>query len=212
VLASKVQVPEREAVETSLRLLRTDVIDIMMLHSAPLGVLDNGEAGEALLRLKDAGLFRFAGVSVYGNEAALAAIRSGMFDCVQIAYSPLDRRPEMGVLGEAARRDVGLIARSVLLKGALTHRAAQLPDALAPIREAAGRLARFGELPEVAYRYVLSQESPQTALVGTADVGELEQAVGFAGMGPLDGAAIEAIRAEPMLDEFFLNPGNWPAV
>jgi aryl-alcohol dehydrogenase-like predicted oxidoreductase len=204
------------SVHQSLRLLQTDFIDVMMIHSAPIEVIDRGEALSILHDLKRQGHIRTVGASVYGEEAALAAIADGGYDCLQIAYSILDRRPESRVFEAADRSGVGLVARSVLLKGALTERSRLLPDALADLKAAVESMRAVAcrekiSLPELAYRYVLSQPLPQTALVGAANSEELRQAIGFAGLGPLPDRLIDEIRAMRMPEAFYLNPGNWPS-
>ncbi|HWC00253.1 MAG TPA: aldo/keto reductase, partial [Bryobacteraceae bacterium] len=163
------------SVHESLRALQTDVIDMMMIHSAPTEVIVRGDLIGILEDLRAAGCFRFIGASIYGEEAALAAIESGRYDCLQIAYSMLDRRPEQRVIPAAERRDVGLVTRSVLLKGALTHRYRFLPAELDSLKRAVERLAQAAgvsaaDLPEAAYRYVLVREIPQTVLVGTGEI------------------------------------------
>jgi aryl-alcohol dehydrogenase-like predicted oxidoreductase len=203
------------SVHESLRLLQTDFIDVMMIHSAPVEVIDHGEALSVLQELKQAGHIRTIGASVYGEEAALAAIADGGYDCLQIAYNLLDRRPESRLFEAADRNDVGLVARSVLLKGALTERAQLLPDALIDLKRRVGAMHELAtrekaSLPELAYRYVLSQPLPQSALVGASSSEELEQAIHFADRAPLSRELIEEIRAVPMPDAFYLNPGNWP--
>lgn len=100
------------------------------------------------------------------------------------------------------------MARSVLMRGALTHRAALLPPKLAPVREAAERLATLGlPLPELAYRYVLSQQGPITALVGTGRIDELEAACRYTD--PLDPAILEAARAVDIADPALLDISTW---
>lgn len=221
ILSSKVLVAPGdrviESVHESLRRLRTGFIDIVMIHSAPVEVIREGEITGTLLNLKQDGLLRFIGASVYGNDAAQAAIESGAFDCLQVAYSALDRRPENELAGLARQNRIGLEARSVLLKGALTDRSSLLPDDLLPVREAVDRLRKLASahecsLPELAYRYVLSTGCVQTALVGASNTSEVEQAVRFADAGPLDGTLLQHIRREPELDSYLLNPGNWPSL
>jgi aryl-alcohol dehydrogenase-like predicted oxidoreductase len=219
VLCSKVQWSADEAkvvesVHESLRQLRTGEVDIMMIHSSPAvdtgaqlgiaGVLDN---------LRQQGKIRFLGASVYGERTALDAIADGRFDCLQIAYSALDRRPEWRIAAAAKANDVGIVARSVLLKGALTHRAKFLPPGLEPIREAVSGLEPLTEsLPELAYRYVLGTGAVQSALVGTAHPAELEAVIGYAARGPLPAETVSRIRSLPMPPAPLLNPGNWPAL
>ncbi|MCC6589414.1 MAG: aldo/keto reductase [Bryobacterales bacterium] len=217
VLCTKVLPKEsRDEIEASLteslRSLRTEAVDILMIHSAPASMIETGLAAEHLLRLKERGWFRFLGASVYGEDAALAAIDAGVFDCLQIAYSMLDRRPEAKTIPAAQKAGVGLVARSVLLKGALSHRYRALPDVLDPLKQ---QVERFGELvgahlPEAAYRYVLARDVPETVLVGTANVAEVEAAVEYAAKGPLPAETVQAIAAEPLLTDYELNPGKWP--
>src|SRR5262249_17954330 len=127
-----------------------------------------------------------------------------------------DRRPEPRVFQAAERSGVGLIARSVLLKGALTGRSRFLPDALSNLKAAVDRMEALAlhekmSLPELAYRYVLSQPLPETALVGTASSEELRQVAAFAGRGPLPSRLMDEIRAARAPETFYLNPANWPA-
>ena len=205
VLCTKV-LPDADAVESvehSLRELQTDVLDIVMIHCrAGDDVLPSPER---LLRCREAGKLRFIGASVYGEVAALSAMDAG-FDCLQVAHSVLDRRMERRVFPEALRKNIGIVVRSVLLKGVLTPRAAQLPDALGPLKDAALRLGPLASLPELAYRYVLGQCPPHTALVGASCVEEVEAAVRFASLRPLESPPDAAL-----LDDRYLNPANWPS-
>jgi aryl-alcohol dehydrogenase-like predicted oxidoreductase len=205
-----------ESVEESLRLLQTDVVDLLMIHSAPQGVVQDRLVADVLDRLRGRGLCRFVGVSVYGAESALAAIEARVFDCLQIAYSVVDRRPESQVVPKAREAGVGLVARSVVLKGAVTPKYRFLPGGLGVLIETVkGLEARLGEwgvesLPELAYRYVLSHSEPQTALVGTAHIEELEAAVGYAAKGPLPDGVVAELSGAPLLEDDLLNPGKWP--
>ena len=52
-----------KTVERSLRKLRTDRLDVMLLHSCDLDTLREGEALGALVKARDAGKVRFVGYS-----------------------------------------------------------------------------------------------------------------------------------------------------
>ncbi len=205
----------RSSIETSLAALQTDRIDIVLLHTSGPEILRRSDMPEILG--EECGRFvRFFGASVYGMESARVAIDSGWCDCVQIAYSMLDRGPEADILEHARKQDVGVVARSVLLKGALTRRCEKLPAELEAVRAAVGEAARLSPegldgLPELAYRYVLSDARVHTALVGASSVTEVEQAVGFAAAGPLGPHEINEVRRIRVKDETLLNPGNWPS-
>jgi len=202
------------SIQESLRLLQTDAIDVLMIHSAPVEAVLSGELIDILEDVRRQGDIRWIGASVYGEDAALAAVASGRYDCLQVAYSMLDRRMEARAIPDAAGRNVGLVARSVLLKGSLTERYRYLPESLAPLRESVCRLETLAAghgmaLPEMAYRYVLTHDIPETALVGASSVREVEAAVQFAERGPLPPEVLNAIHAISIGDERLLNPANW---
>jgi aryl-alcohol dehydrogenase-like predicted oxidoreductase len=205
----------RQIAEKSLANLRTSVIDIMMVHCRADELLPSAQTTSALRELQRDGLVRFLGASVYGPEAALATIRSGAFDCVQVGCSLLDRRPEEAVFAAAQREDVGIVARSVLLKGALSSRYLRLPESMAPLKGAVREVTEIAgaveRLPELAYRYLFGQNPPHTLLVGTARRSDVEDCIRYAEAGALDPATMRAIRALPAPDAYWLNPGNWPA-
>lgn len=201
------------SVDESLRCLQTDCVDLLMVHSAPGDTIDGAPFLEALACVKRSGKTRFLGASVYGEESALAAIACGKYDVLQIAYSALDRRPETRVLPAAAAADVGIVVRSVLLRGALTPRYKSLPDTLAPIRFAVEEMQGVDSeegLPELSYRYVLGHLQVHTALVGTADPVEVDAAARYASRGPLSPGIRARLQEVAISDEQLLNPGSWP--
>ena len=206
----------RLSLEASLQALQTDRIDLALLHTSGPEILRRCDVPKILS--EECGKHvRFFGASVYGAESARVAIDSGWCDCVQIAYSMLDRRPEADVLAQARKKDVGVVARSVLLKGALTRRCENLPEGLKALRKAVSEAAKLSPegldgLPELAYRYVLSDERVHTALVGASCVEEVEQAVRFAVEGPLGRHRIYGIQKLEINEERILNPGNWPMI
>jgi 1-deoxyxylulose-5-phosphate synthase len=208
----------KASVAESLRMLQTDVIDLLQLHWAPVDVISKGRVLAAARQAQQAGYVRFIGASTYGEEAPLAAlaVQDGGYDTLQVAYNLADRTLEEQVLPLAEQQGVGIIVRSVLLRGVLTHRYTLLPDQLAELRSAIAQLSHLADteacsLPEMAYRFVLAHPAVTTALVGTARTEELEAALVFAGRQPLPPALIAAIRQVMVNDRNQLNPGTWPS-
>src|SRR5580658_4399812 len=62
-----------KSIDRSLRLLKTEVIDVALLHSCDLPALQRGEALGALIAARDAGKIRWAGYSGDNEAAAYAA-------------------------------------------------------------------------------------------------------------------------------------------
>ena len=208
----------REQVEASiaesLRTLQTDIIDLLYIHNATPELIQRGEIVEIMQRAQQAGYARFIGTTTYGEAAPLAVLKDGRFDCVQVAYNLLDRQLEGRVLPLAKENDVGVVIRSVLLKGALTYRYAHLPEELRELRAAVERVnslcgAQANSLPELAYRFVLAHPAVSTALVGTSHVHELQEIVSFAGCNPLPSELLDDLR-EIVVSPDQLNPGTWP--
>lgn len=203
----------RASVEDSLRRLQTDHVDVLMLHSAPLKLIQRGGALLRCLRnLQAEGLTRYTGASVY-EEAGPAAAECGAFDVIQIGYNALDRSPEIATLPLAKRGGVGVVARSVLLKGVLTQRYGLLPPELSALKEAARQLESLASeaglsFVELAYRYVLSEDV--VALCGTARLDELNGVIGYAERGPLEADLVQHVRNVAVGERQLLNPANWP--
>ncbi len=199
----------------SLRMLQTDAIDLLLLHRAPVEVVRRGRVLAAVREAQQAGTVRFIGASTYGEEEPLAVLEDGSYDVLQVAYNLADRALEERVLPLAERKGVGVVVRSVLLRGVLTHRHTLIPDQVADLRLAIARLSQIADaggfsLPDMAYRYVLANPAVSTALVGTARVEELASALDSASKGPLPPELVAAIRQVAVSDRSQLIPSNWP--
>ncbi len=75
--------------ETSLRALRTDYVDMLLMHAAPASVLAHDDLLEALSRLVESGKVRMAGIS--GDLAAISAYfaqRPPVLTTAQFALNP----------------------------------------------------------------------------------------------------------------------------
>jgi aryl-alcohol dehydrogenase-like predicted oxidoreductase len=115
----------RQAVEASLRRLRTDTIDLYQYHQ-PDGVTPIEETLGALNDLVVAGSVRHIGCSNFSaeqlREAAEVAERAGYasFVSLQNDYSLLEREIERDVLPECERRGVAVLPFYPLARGLLT--------------------------------------------------------------------------------------------
>ena len=212
--SKKLQEQVEASITESLRALQTDIIDLLYIHNATPELIQCGEIVEIMQRAREAGYAHFIGTTTYGEAAPLAVLEDGHFDCIQVAYNLLDRQFEERVLPLAKTNDIGVVIRSVLLKGALTYRYAHLPEELRELRETVNKVnslcsAQNSSLPELAYRFVLAHPAVSTALVGTGRVHELEEIVSLAGRDPLPLELLSDIR-EISVSPDQLNPGTWP--
>lgn len=126
--------PERAAasVRASLARLRTEVIDIALVHSDgdDLDIIERRGTLEALADLKRRGLIRAAGMSTKTLAGGLRA--AALCDVVMVTYN-LQQREEVAVLDACAARGVGALVKKPLASGHLPagHEAAFLRDSMA---------------------------------------------------------------------------------
>ncbi|MGH7899459.1 MAG: aldo/keto reductase, partial [Candidatus Binatia bacterium] len=111
-------------VEGSLTRLRTDYVDLVHIHSCDsLARLLDPNVHEAFDRLREQGKARFLGVSTHTPNlevVADAAIESGRFDVMMLAYHH-GAWPKLGdIIHRASAKDMGVVAMKTL-KGAKHH-------------------------------------------------------------------------------------------
>jgi aryl-alcohol dehydrogenase-like predicted oxidoreductase len=112
----------RASIERSLANLRTDHLDIVLVHSDgdDLAIIEHGDCLDALLRLKAEGRVRCIGFSGKTLAGALAALRT--CDVVMLTLSPRARAEE-AVVAAAARAGRGVLVKKALDSGHLDAQA-----------------------------------------------------------------------------------------
>src|SRR5688500_1037435 len=106
-----------EAIEKSAERLKRK-IDVLLLHNPSPVALQKEKTLELLDKLVKDGSVRCWGVSAGNAEIGKAAIERGA-QVVQVAYSPFHQQDLSAVLAQAKAKEVGLLARSVLVHGLL---------------------------------------------------------------------------------------------
>jgi aryl-alcohol dehydrogenase-like predicted oxidoreductase len=112
----------RRAVEGSLRRLSTDYLDLLQLHSPPMGVVEAGEWVPVLESLKREGKIRYYGIACDAMEVGLAALRYTGVSSVQFTLNLLEQRAVDGLLPALRGRRVAGIARECLANGLLAKK------------------------------------------------------------------------------------------
>ncbi|MBM4097957.1 MAG: aldo/keto reductase [Planctomycetes bacterium] len=196
----------KAGVETSLRLLRTDHVDILQAHDIEFEKdLDRvfDETFKALESLKRQGKCRFIGMTGYPVGMLVRAIESCALDVV-ISYchaTLLDQTMLERLVPVARRRGTGIINASPMSMGLLTM--AGPPEwhpAPGAVKEACRRAAavcarRGADLSDLALAYPLSKPEIATTLVGIKDRAEVERNLAAAAK-PLDQALLAEVMAE----------------
>jgi aryl-alcohol dehydrogenase-like predicted oxidoreductase len=199
-------------VEESLRLLRRDPVDLMLVHEPDRPNqydwwtdIDSAEGPvlDLMLELRRQGLIRYLGLGGTTAYEMTSLVGTGNFDVLLTAlnYSMLWREAELTLLPEAKRQNVGVIIGSPLQMGALARRWDLDGDGrfLSPPRRDQFRaLYRYLdeiEMPiaEAGLRFVLSNPDISCVLTGARSQREVEANVAAAEKGALPTEVIERL-------------------
>ncbi len=185
-----------KAAEKSLKRLGTDYIDIYQLHG---GMIEDDweETIEAFEILKGKGMIRHYGISsIRPNVIRRFASQTGIVSNM-IQYSLLDRRPEEAALAVLSDEKVGVMVRGGLAGGLLAGKdlSDYLGYSIEDIDILLGKMNSFSiekmSLAQAAVKWVLSNNSITTAVVGIRNLEQLKDALGAVEAPEL---SVEAVR------------------
>lgn len=204
-----------DQIEDSLIKLQIETLPILMLHGPNKEQIEQGELIEIMEKFQQEGKIKFTGVSTRGEEASLAAITSGFFDVIQIAYSILDQRMKTQILPAAKKANVGVINRSVLLKGTLTPLRKDLPAGLELLKSQAEKVNTVAlslgiDLATLAIRFSISNPNINISLIGTNKIENLIQAIRAVEAGPLPKETITQLKKLALTELNQIDPAKWP--
>lgn len=195
----------RHSIERSLRRLRTDRLDAVILHSCDLETLRRGDALGALVEARDAGKVRFVG---YSGDNEAAAYAAGLDDVaiIETSLNVCDQANLERVLPTARARNVGVIVKRPVANAAWRTPEEQPGFYKEYASDYHRRLAAMdlkpedvgfsseADWPEIALRFALSFEGAHTAIAGTTDPRHAASNLEHAAKGPLPEDAIRTIR------------------
>jgi aryl-alcohol dehydrogenase-like predicted oxidoreductase len=203
-------------IDESLSLLATDVIDVLLLHSCPLEMLQRGDVIESIERARDAGKVRQIGYS--GDNDALAfGVDCGRFDVIETTFNMLDRG-NAAAIDRAATRGIGVLAKRPLANAVpgrgerpRSDYAAQYWPRWEAFRGASDAVdqADADNLTwlERAARFSSHAPGITCALVGSSHASHVADIIAAVTSGPLPDALLAAMKATYQRVD-----ANWPAL
>jgi aryl-alcohol dehydrogenase-like predicted oxidoreductase len=212
----------RDWIDRSRENLGVDRLDLVQLHCLPTDIYYRPEIFASLDELVATGAIANYGVSVERVEEALKAIEFPGVASVQIIYNMVRLRPDEHFLAEAARRDVGVLARVPLASGLLTgkmtrqtvfdptdhrqfNRHGESFDAgetfsgvdyetgLALVDELRALVPGGATMAQMALRWILMNEAVTAAIPGAKTPEQARANAAAADLAPLPPAAMERI-------------------
>lgn len=183
-------------IDEALRIMKTDYIDIVHLHSCPTETLKRGDVVNALLEAKAKGKIKLAAYSGE-NEALEFAIKSGKFDSIMTSINICDQHSLKNYIPLAKEKLLGVIAKR--------------PIANAPWRfseRPVGNYAeeywlRWNEMNlqfnedwlEIFLRFTLFEDGIHSAIIGTTNINHLKKNIEIIEKGPLEQSFINQIKS-----------------
>lgn len=124
--------------ETTLRSLKTDYLDIYQFHNPAFCPKPGDESGiyDAALEAKRKGMILHIGITNHRLNVAREAIDSGLYETLQFPFCYLSGEPELKLLEGCRKQDMGFLSMKALSGGLITNAAAayafqaQFPETL----------------------------------------------------------------------------------
>ena len=116
----------RRDLEESLRLLKTDYIDLYQFHNPAVCPKPGDGSGlyEAMLEARERGTVRHIGITNHRLHVAAEAVESGLYETLQFPFSYLASEKELELVEACKAADMGFIAMKALSGGLITNSAA----------------------------------------------------------------------------------------
>ena len=112
--------------ETSLRNMKTDYIDVYQFHNPTFCPKPGDDSGlyDAMLEAKAQGKIRHIGLTNHRLDVAREAAESGLYEVLQYPLSYLAAQDELELISLCKERNIGVLAMKALAGGLLTNSAA----------------------------------------------------------------------------------------
>ena len=171
------------------------------------------------------GLGGAVGVSInrWEPENALATLRTGLIDAVQVIYNVFDQAPEDELFPVCRELGVAVIARVPFDEGSLTGNLTREsrfpagdfrsiyfgPENLGPTMDRVDALRSLvpdgSTLPEVALRFILANPDVATVIPGMRRPAHVQANIRASDLGPLDAGLVAQLRAHRWVRQ----PTSW---
>jgi spore coat polysaccharide biosynthesis protein SpsF len=208
-----------DQVLASLRALRSDTLDVVMLREAwPLRRAN--AFWDRMLELRAKGTIGTLGLSAQTPKEALLALADPQIGHIQLPYNILDYRWHEAGVPQAARQRKNCVvhARSIYLQGLLVDRAPADWPLVAGVNateivaqlDAAARDAGFTDRAALCLAYARSRDWIDGIVIGVDNAAQLQENLSRFNDVPLDTERADGLAASlPRVPDGLLNPSTW---
>jgi aryl-alcohol dehydrogenase-like predicted oxidoreductase len=214
-----------QRVHESLEHAGLSEFDLMQFHVWEDRWIEDDRWVNKMDSLRSQGLIRAVGISVNRWEPwnGVRAVNSGFVDAVQVIYNIFDQNPEDELFPACKEMDVAVIARVPFDEGTLTGTLTKesswpqgdwrniyfAPENLIPSVERAEKLKELladnMTLPEMAIRFILSNQNVSTIIPGMRKPSHVDSNIAASEAGPLSSDLLNQLRSH----RWERKPASW---
>lgn len=211
-----------KSVLTSLYNLKTESLDVLMLHRAEHLIQFDGVVYNHLLRLKNKGVIKALGVSVQTPEELILALDFEHISYIQMPFNILDNRWQEAIKDiyrVKAERKLNVHVRSVFLQGLLLNECsdtwinatAESPENIQGWLRAATQMHKCSSIQELCVKYVKSHSWIDALVIGCESIEQLSDNLKNINSSCLSDIAISKISSlrPSITSPALLNPAKW---
>jgi aryl-alcohol dehydrogenase-like predicted oxidoreductase len=183
-------------IERALQRLRTDHIDIALLHSCDVQALQRGDVVAALERARDAGKIGVMGYSGE-NDALRFALASGRFGALETSLNLCDQHDIDSLVPHARAAGIGVIAKRPLANTPWRYTQRPLGAYVDVYWQRFTQMAldaQGQDWQEIALRFAAWHCGAHACIVGTANTAHMQRNIDIVALGPLPAHGVSTLR------------------
>ncbi len=191
-----------ESIEASLERLKTDHVDVLLLHTCSAEKLDDQEMLSAFQKVKDQGKTRLIGYSGDGVEAE-KAVEMDLFDALETSLNIADQQILKRYLPQARSNGLGVIVKRPIANA--VWRGLEDPSVISDYTDTYFQRIRLMKLTpqsvgfdgswlEMALRFTCFTQGVSTAIVGSTNLDHIRQNIRILQQGPLPDDVVDKLR------------------
>ena len=201
--------------EASLKRIGIEQLDGYLFHTPEY--IRNEQAVKSLVKLKEQGLVKNIGVSIYNIEDGDIAINTGIVDYIQLPFSVFDQRGiNSGFIQRAKAAGITIFTRSAFLQGLYFMDENRLPER---VKQAEPLLKKLNSIinqyqlrkEEVLLQFVKTYDMIDFIVFGVDTVEQLKEDISiFANQSVLESNTLNCIKAEfQEVSDSIIIPSLW---
>lgn len=196
-----------EGVNRALKVMKTDYIDVVHLHSCDINILKKGEVIDALIDSQKEGKIRLKAYSGE-NEALEYALNTNVFEVIQTSVNLFDQRGINQYIPKALEKNIGVIAKRPIANAPWKYEERPYnnycEEYWVRMKKMNLNLEKNFNMNEIALRFAAYTKGITTCIAGSTNIEHILQNIKYIEKGELEEEIYKII-----IEKFNENYDNW---